>query len=234
MEEEIENLSITELKTELFAFLNLEKGIPFTYITLFKKPFDAIKTYTLKDRKFLTNPLKYLLFSVAVYTLFVNYHNGFKDFMTNANKGNKKTFEGIEKMFDAELFEKFLLAQEFYLSSMNIIYLFAVPIVGWVTYLFFRKKYNYAENLAIHCYLFGTANWTSLILILVTLFFDFSGGFMLFLGITTFMIIFYLIKYIYQIKWINALGIQLLLLIIFMITTQVYLIGLFFYYLLFT
>lgn len=234
MEEEIERLSPLELKTELFAFLNLEKGIPFTYITLFKKPFHAIKTYTSKDRKFLTNPLKYLLFSVAVYTLFVNYHKGFKNFIANSNKGNEKMFEEFEKMFKAELFEKFLLAQEFYLSSMNIIYLFAVPIVGFVTYLFFKKKYNYAENLAIHCYLFGTANWTSLILILVTLFFDFSGGFMLFLGITTFMIIVYLIKYIYQIKWINAMGIQLLLMVLFMLVTQVYLIGLFFYYLLFT
>ncbi|MBA6156430.1 DUF3667 domain-containing protein [Tenacibaculum sp. S7007] len=234
MEEEIENLSIAELKTELFAFLNLEKGIPFTYITLFKKPFQAIKTYTSKDRKYLTNPLKYLLFSVAVYTLFVNYHKGFKDFMTNANKGNKKMFEGLEKMFDAELFEKFLLAQEFYMSSMNIIYLFAVPVVGLVTYLFFRKKYNYAENLAIHCYLFGTANWTSLLLVLITLLFNFSGGFMLFLMIITFMLIVYLMKHIYQIKWITAIGVQILLAFIFMIVTQVYLLAIFFYYLLFT
>jgi hypothetical protein len=201
---------------------------------LFKKPFEAIQTYSLKDRKFLINPLKYLLFSVALYTLLVNYHKGFNNFMRSANQGNKKMFEGLEKMFNTELFEKFLLAQEFYMSSVNVIYLFAVPIIGWITYLFFRKKYNYAENLAIHCYLYGTANWTSLLLVLVTLIFDLPGSFIFFLTLSTFVVIAYLIKHIYQIKWITAIGIQFFLLLIFMIVTQIYLYTIFFYYLLFT
>lgn len=234
MEEEIERLSPLELKNELFAFLNLEKGIPLTYISLFKKPYETVQRYLTKDRSSTTNPLKYLLFSVAVYTLVVNYHQGFKKLMSEMNKANQKGFENLKNLTGENLFEKFVQAQEFYLSSMNLVYLFAVPIVALITYWFFKKKYNYTENLAIHCYLYGTANWTSFFIILLTFPFDLPGYFMYTLIFFTYLVISYLIKHIYQLKWFTTLAIQLLLLALFMIVGQLCLIGIFLYFIFFT
>lgn len=233
MEEELERLSITELKNELFAFLNLEKGIPLTYISIFKRPYKTIQTYLTKDRNYITNPLKYLLFSVAVYALLISYHKGFQSFRTESNTTNQKSFENLKKLFSEDLYEKFLMAQEFYLSSMNLVYLFAVPIIALITYWFFKEKYNYTENLAIHCYLYGTANWTSLLIVLLTLPFDFSGSFMFILILFTYTIITYLIKYIYQLKWLTAFAIQFLLLVLFMIIGQLCLLGIFIYFMIF-
>lgn len=234
MEEEIERLSPLELKTELFAFLNLEKGIPLAYISLFKKPYKTVQAYLTKDRKYIVNPLKYLLFSVAVYTLIINYHQGFQNFLEETNKKNADSFNSIKNLVSENLFEKYLLAQEFYLSSMNLVYLFAVPIVSLITYWFFRRKYNYTENLAIHCYLYGTANWTSFLILLLTFPFDLPGYFMYTLIFFTYLVISYLIKHIYQLKWFTAFAIQLLLLILFMIVGQLCMIGIFIYFIFFT
>ncbi|OSY87983.1 hypothetical protein WH52_08080 [Tenacibaculum holothuriorum] len=233
MEEELERLSISELKTELFAFLNFEKGIPLAYVSMFKKPYKTIQTYLNKDRRHIINPLKYLLLSVAAYTLLVNYHKGFQNFKTEANKANEKGFESLKNLFNENLYEKFLMAQDFYLSSINLVYLFAVPVVALITYWFF-KKYNYIENLAIHCYMFGTANWTSFLVMLLTFAFDVSGNIMYLLMLFTYSIISYLLKNIYQLKWITALATQLLLLFVFMIIGQLCLIGIFLYFIIFT
>ncbi len=234
MEEEIERLSPLELKKELFAFLNLEKGIPLAYLSLLKKPYKTVQSYLTRDRKFITNPLKYLLFSVAIYTLLINYHQGFKNLMIEANKKNQKGFESLKNLTSENLFEKFIQAQEFYMSSMNLVYLFAVPIVALITYWFFKKKYNYTENLAIHCYLYGTANWTSFLLLLLTFPFELPGYFMYALIFFTYLVISYLIKYIYQLKWFTAFATQLLLLVLFMIVGQLCLLGIFLYFIFFT
>ncbi len=227
----IKRLTTKEIRNESIRFLVLEKGIPYTFITLLKKPYVAIQTYLFQNRRFLNNPVQYLLLSVALYSLFLNYHKGFRAVISSSNLKHKEMINGLEQQLNLTFYEEFVKAQEFYFSSMNIVYLFSVPVIALLTYWFFKSKYNYAENLAIHCYMYGTANWISLFITLLTLFVDLPSSFMTVLILFTFFIIAYLIKYIYQTKWFIALSTQLLLLFLFMIITQLYLYSLFAYFL---
>ncbi len=167
---------------------------------------------------------------MAVYSLFINYHKGFRAFFSESSMQNEKIMNDIENKFGVSFYEEFVKAQEVYLSSMNMVYLFSVPAIALLTYWFFKSKYNYAENLAIHCYLYGTANWVSFLLVFLTLFIDMPGNFMFFLIVFTYLVIAYLIKHIYQLRWVSALAVQLLLLFVFMIIGQVYLYSLFAYF----
>ncbi|WP_417799846.1 hypothetical protein [Tenacibaculum sp.] len=226
----MDRLSVKEIRKEGLKFLNFEKGIAYTFIMLLRKPYVAIQIYLFKNRRFLNNPIQYLLFSVAGYSLFINYHKGFRAFFSESSTQNKQMINSLEEQLNVTFYEEFVKAQNFYLSSMNMVYLFSIPAIALITYWFFKPKYNYAENLAIHCYMYGTANWISLIIVLLTLFLNISGSFMPVLVLLIYLVIVYLIKRVYRVKWLAALGTQLLLLLIFIIIGQLYLYGLLVYF----
>lgn len=230
MENQPNRLTVTEIKNEALRFFNLEKGIPFTFLSLLKKPYKTIQTYLFENRGFISNPLKYLFFSVALYTLIINYHSGSRTFFTENKTKGREVFGALEQKLGIAIIEPMEQAQEVYMSSINLLYILAVPIVALFTFWFFKPKYNYAENLVIHCYMYGTVNWVSLTITLLTLFFDLPSYYMLVLTVFTYFVISYLIKHVYSQSWVKSLLTQLFLLIVFMIVGQVYLYSIFGYF----
>lgn len=225
-------LTVSEIKNEALRFFNLEKGIPFTFLVLLRRPYETIQKYLYENRRVINNPLQYLFFSVAIFSLLINFHSGYKNLFASTSADNKAAFLKLEKLVGKDLYIHFQQAQETYLSSMNFVYLLALPIVALLTFWFFKSKYNYAENLAIHCYTYATANWVSIILLSITVFFNISGKFMFLLVLFTYLVISYLLKHIYQLKWVSAFATQLFLLIVFIIVGQIYLYSLFAYFVL--
>ncbi|MCF6347794.1 MAG: DUF3667 domain-containing protein [Flavobacteriaceae bacterium] len=220
---QLPRLTVKELRNETLKFFNLEKGIAFTYVSMFKKPFETIKTYLGFDRKKFSNPLNYLLFGIAVYTIMFRLHPSFKSFVEFAQKANAKSLAPLEKLFDVSIIVPMNQAQEIYFSYQNIFYLISIPIMSIITFWLFKKKYNYAENLAINSFVFGTTIWTSVILSVVTLFLNSFIVIYIIMTISILLLI-YLYHKIFQINWYKALGTMLL---VYFITTIV---GMFFQY----
>lgn len=232
MENQPNRLTVTEIKNEALRFFNLEKGIPFTFLSLFKNPYQTVQNYLYKNRRVVNNPLQYLFFSIAVYMLMSSFHPSFKEFAEKADTQNQEMFRELEEQTGKEMYVHFKKAQEISFSTMNFVYLLALPIMSLLTFWFFRSKYNYAENLAINCYMYGTANWVSFLILVCTVFFKLPGYFMYFLMLFTFIITSYMLKYIYQLTWLKAITTGVLLNIIFVILVQVYLTSIFVYFLL--
>lgn len=172
--QKLPRLTVKEMKREALMFFNLEKGIPFTFISLLRKPLETIDEYLNYDRRKYSNPIKYLLFAVAMYTLIISFNSNFKTFIENTNKTNAKTYKPLEEKLNIEIAKPYEQGQKAYFSYQNIFILISLPLLGFVTYLFSREKYNYAENLVIIAFTYGTTNWISALVTIVTSFFAFS------------------------------------------------------------
>lgn len=232
MNQQTNRLTVSEIKNEALKFFNLEKGIPFTFLSFLKRPYQTIYTYLHKNRSFISNPLQYLFFSVALYTLATQFHQGIQAFFAENKIAGRDAFKALEQKLGVPIVSSMEQAQEIYLSSINFLYILAIPIVALCTYWFFKPKYNYDENLAIHCYMYGTANWLSLTITTLTISFKLPSYYIYVLVFSTYLVITYLIKHIYKQSWLKSFITQLFLLIVFMIIGQIYLYSFFVYYLL--
>lgn len=169
--QKLPRLTVKEMKREALLFFNLEKGIPFTFISLLRKPLETIDEYLNYDRRKYSNPIKYLLFAVAMYALLISFNSNFKEFTTSTNKMNAQNYKPLEEKLNIEIAKPFEEAQKVYFSYQNVFIIFSLPLLGFVTYLFSREKYNYAENLVIIAFTYGTTNWISMLVTIITSFF---------------------------------------------------------------
>ena len=197
---QLPRLTIKEIQNETLMFFNLEKGLLFTFISLLKNPSGTIQTYLNSNRRMYTNPLSYILVGVAIYTVLFTVHPAFNKMMNSTNKMNAKNYERLEKDLDIKIAEPFEQAQAIYLNYQNVFYLLLIPAVGFVTFLLFEKPFNYAENLAINAYVFGTTTWFSVILTLLTFFIE-SVAVMFILTFVSYILIGYLYKKIFPRKY---------------------------------
>ena len=189
------------MRNEAFQFFNLEKGMAFTYVALVKNPFETIKTYLNFDRRKYTNPLRFLLFSIAVYVLILNISPSFQSLGKFTEKRNIENFAPLEKKFNIPIAASLAKAQKIYTSNQSVVYLFFIPLISLITFWFFKPKYNYAENLAINAFMFGTTNWTSALLSLLTIFIEMPFYLIFLLLLVSLLITSYLYKNIYKISW---------------------------------
>ena len=106
-----------------------------------------------------------------------------------------------------------------------------IPILSLVTFWLFKKLYNYAENLAIHAFVFGTSMWTSVILGGLTLFIESPLIMFPILPIVSYALIAYLYKNIYKLSWLKGIGIMLLIYAIMLVLSTVFQLGITLYFL---
>jgi len=226
MENQLPRLTTKELQNEALKFFNLEKGFIFTFIALIKKPYETVQTYLHVDRRKFSNPLQYVLISVALYTLIISIHPSFIKTMESIKEKNAKTYKPLEDKLEISIMEPFNKAQEVYLSYQNIFYLILIPAVSFITFLFFKRLYNYAEHLAINAFTFGTASWLSFILSSLTVFFEHFSFTMILIPLASYITTTYLYKNIFQLTWIKSVGLSLLVTISLMIISLIFQFGL--------
>lgn len=202
-------LTVKEIRNETLMFFNLEKGLLFTFLSLIKEPYSTIQTYLHFDRRKFSNPLQFILIGVALYTLIVTIHPGFIKLMESSNKMNAKNYSRMEKDLNIKIAEPMERAQNIYLSYQNVFYIFLIPAVGFATFLLFEKPYNYAENLAINAFVFGTTTWVSIVLTLLTFFIEHIALIFIMPLISLFLTGF-LYKKIFQEDWLKTIGVSLI------------------------
>lgn len=226
MENQLPRLTVKEIRNETLKFFNLEKGMAFTYVSMLKKPLKTIRIYFDLDRKRFTNPLRYVLFSVAAYVLILNFHPSYKSLNTSMEKRNANSFAPIEKKLNISIAEPLAKAQKIYTSNQSIVYLILIPLVSVITFWFFKEQYNYAENLAINAFMFGTTNWTSAIVSVLTIFIN--KPFYLIISLLTLSIIItvYLYKNFFKLGWLKAVGTGLLVYFIITVVGMIFQFGL--------
>ncbi|MBX2845077.1 MAG: DUF3667 domain-containing protein [Saprospiraceae bacterium] len=197
-----ERITTKRIIGEILEIFNLERGLVFTFLSIFKKPFELVQTYLYKDRKRVFNPFRYILFAIALNTLFLSNHQSFKNF----TQAQFQQLQEQEQQYENGLeLSKYLgRAQKIYLTYQNFVMLIALPIMSLATLTLFSKVgYNYAENLAINSFIFGTTNWLSAILSALTFF---IGAPMLILAfvLITFIVATYLYAKIFQVNGFKA------------------------------
>ena len=208
--QQLPRLSVKEMWNETLLFFNFEKGLPYTYVSLLKHPLETVKTYLNLNRRKYFNPLNYVLIGVGLYTLILSVHRSFQSFIRDSQKTNAQDFTALEKEMNIAIAEPFARAQEILLSYQNVFYLIVIPVISLITLRLFRKKYNYAENLAIHAFVFGTSTWTVIIPAVLTIYMDIPILFFMPLPFISIVVIVYLYQKILQTTWLKAIGTTIL------------------------
>ena len=116
---------------------NLERGLLYTIIELFKQPEVVIKDYLDSDGYRYMNPFRFQLVAASLCAIVVSIF-GF-------------SLEGIIEMEDGNPMDL-----DFVKEYSNLIILINVPLVAFGTWLAFRpSKLNYAEHLVINAYAYS-------------------------------------------------------------------------------
>lgn len=205
MENQLPQLSTKEIWNEMLKFFNLEKGLLFTFVSLLKTPKLTVNTYLRVDRKKYSNPLQYILFGAAIYIVLLKVSPSFNAFLSKAQEMNTKNYGRLEERFNISIIEPFTQAQDIYLSYQNLLYLIIIPVVGILTYQLHKPMYNFAENMVINAYAFGTVTWISILASLVTIFTVIPYAFFILSALITFFTLTYLYKKIYDTSWLMGL-----------------------------
>lgn len=229
MENRLPRLTVKEIWNETLKFFNLEKGILFTFISLLKKPYFTVQTYLNVNRRKYSNPLQYILFGVAIYVVIIKLSPGFNYFIEQANTINQQKLQALGDK-GAVYFESNAKAQELLMSYQNVLYLFILPVISIITNWFGGKNYNYAENLAINAFTFGTAVWVSLLFGLVTFFLNYTYTILGLLALLSWFVTCYMYKNIFQFKWVKAILVSILVVSIQLISSVIVQLGFTFYF----
>lgn len=145
---------------------NLEKGFFYTFWNLLKQPGKVAKSFIDGKRKRFTNPIKYLILTIAIKAIF-DYFLLTKD-------------EGVPFTSFSFLSEEMNRKMQFWNQFMNLDYplLFGVlNLLIWPIpfyFLFKKLKYNYTELITMFMYLSGTV--VILIELLVIIYLPITGG----------------------------------------------------------
>ncbi|TRO67424.1 DUF3667 domain-containing protein [Christiangramia sabulilitoris] len=155
-------LTLKEIKDEICSHLYLEKGLLFTFWNMLKSPANTSNIYLYEDRKKVQNPFRYLIIAVAFATFITLSNPAFQNFISETQDANKGKYEKLEQGVGVPVWETFREAQDIYISYQNLVVLLAIPFISLFTYLVFKRKgFNFAENMALNCFIFGTIYWIS-------------------------------------------------------------------------
>lgn len=224
IDNEVPRLTVKEIRNETLLFFNLEKGLLFTFVALMKQPFSTIQTYLFHDRRKFSNPLQYILIGVALYTIIISVHPGFNKMVNDSNEINAKNYARMEKQFDIKIAEPFERAQGIYFNYQNVFYIFLIPAVGFATFLLFERSYNYAENLAINAYVFGTTTWFGILVTLATFFIE-HIAMMFIMPLISLILMGYLYKKIFQEDWLKTTGVTIIVFGVLMVLSLIFQFG---------
>ncbi|MCG8371991.1 MAG: DUF3667 domain-containing protein [Balneolales bacterium] len=170
-DQKVEKSLIEDLLGDL---INLDRGLPATFIGMIKSPALVIRSYFENEKRYV-NPFRYTIFILAITTMitafFIDYE-GFMEAAMEMGSGSEQEFEmmiqDIEEQtgFDArgyfEALEEFSLAIITKFNQVLYIVVFA-PILAMVSRIFFSSTFK--EKYVMYLYAVGTYSVFSLLLI---------------------------------------------------------------------
>jgi hypothetical protein len=225
MNNQLPKLTTKEMWNEMLKFFYFQKGIPKTFLSLIKQPYETVNEYLTIDRRKYFNPLNYILIAAGLYALVLAVHPGFTGFIKQSNELNAKNYKPIEDKFDIDISGSMKKSQRIYMSYQNIFYIVILPIIGYVTFLL-AKEYNYAEHMALNAFVFGTSTWVSLILSILTIFFKNFLVVFIVIPLVSFIVMMYMYKKIFQISWPLSFGVTFLIYFVILIASMIMQLGL--------
>lgn len=133
-----ERLTIKFLISDMLKnMLNLERGLIFTILELFKHPEIVINDFVEGDRYRYMNPFRFLVVSASLYALVVSVFGFSMEGMIEVGEDNPMDLDFVKEY-------------------SNLIILANVPIVAIGSWLAFRPaKLNYAEHLVVNAYAYS-------------------------------------------------------------------------------
>jgi hypothetical protein len=151
-------------------YLDIDQGIPHTFLCLLKNPGDTTRGYLNGQRKRYSDPVKFMLIAVSVVTLLLLNTK----VMTEYTSGFSAGFSGQSGTKPSK--EILAFQQDLYniiLSYMQVWLIAFVPIATYFNWLIFKKiKYNLAEHFIFMCFVYGMQNWIGLPFWILCAFFD--------------------------------------------------------------
>tara|TARA_B100000965_G_C19502438_1_gene718081 strand:- start:242 stop:988 length:747 start_codon:yes stop_codon:yes gene_type:complete len=144
----VERLKTKNLTQDLIhEVFQLNHGIVFTFLMLFKKPGYYITSYLEGKRKALFKPISYVFMLSTLYYL-VSYYSGGHTYINDFILGFKNAGESND-----EVSNEFLswFAEHFAYTSLMLI-----PLQAVATLIAFRKSgFNFMEHIVINAYITG-------------------------------------------------------------------------------
>ena len=131
------------------SVLHVDKGFPFTFYQLVKRPAAALKEYLAGRRVSYDRPFSYVLIMSAISVLIVSRIRSYIEILQE-HTGAK-------------------VHHTSFLSHYQAVFIFLmIPLAGAITWLVFRKgKYNFWEHILINTYLTAQLN---VLLVLISIF----------------------------------------------------------------
>ena len=181
---EVEETVITkEKKIRRFTFRNLlqgfldifelDQGIVYTVIGLFKFPGKIIREYLDMDRLTITNPLRYFFFVVGI-SAFLTIKYDFWIKQNLALSGNESASLSPEQQaFNQQFTEVY---QSIFVDYLSIWFAVAVFFVAFFSYLFYKKSgFTYWEQFIANLFIFNQMTLIFIPFILLSEVFDNMG-----------------------------------------------------------
>lgn len=131
------------------SVLHVDKGFPYTFYQLIKRPAGALNEYLAGRRVSYDRPFSYVLIMSAISVLIVSRIRSY--------------IENLQQHTGAQLHPAS------FLSHYQAVFIFLmIPLTGVITWLVFRKsKYNFWEHILINTYLAAQLN---VLLVLISIF----------------------------------------------------------------
>lgn len=124
----------------LSTIISMDKGFLFNLKNLFLKPSEVVNGYIIGKRKYIYNPISYLVITISIYLI----GDSLIELKIEGNEIKSKVYSaGYE-------------AGKFIKSYLKYFWILSVIWLSLSTKLIF-KKYNYAEHLAINSFIIGQA-----------------------------------------------------------------------------
>jgi len=205
--EKLPRLTLKEIGQIISKFFYFDKGVIYTFIHFIRWPYQTIKKYFEVDRMSIIHPLRYLIFGVAIDIIINKFHPTVQSTLEEVRNDNltNASFRDVENKYGFAIGDAMNQANNIYMDYQKPYFLLIVPLLSIITYLAFKKKYNFAENLVINTYAFGTMVWISVGLLLVTLPFTTSRTMIEISNTISAIVLIYLYKKMYQATWIRSI-----------------------------
>jgi len=134
------------------ALTHADKGIFFTLKELAIHPGIVAKEYIQGKRKKYYNPFSLLVIIVGIYLLANSIFKPFSQDTFGAEPTTTIQQSESKRMKFQKMIERRKEMAEFMDHHINIVLFISTPFLAFMFWLFYRKRYNYAEHLATLAY----------------------------------------------------------------------------------
>ena len=153
-------LSVKQILIDFFErYLNWDNSLFKTIKTMAIAPNVILDEYVSGVRKKYMNPLSFFIISASLYLIIINvFETQFYDMLAE-NMESQRAFYKNLKIYSDDALTKIvndsLVFNKWFIKYYTIIMTCTMPIIALLSYIVFRKPYNYAEHVVFNFYIYG-------------------------------------------------------------------------------